>query len=177
MNNEPVAELLESSTAFHGRVFDVHHDRVKLPNGRDVHMDVVRHAPSISLLAMPDEAHVVLIRQYRYSVNRWLWEVPAGSVDEGETPEQAAVRECHEEIGLVPHEVRPLGVFLPTPGICDEVMHFFLVRDLREPEAEAEADEDEMIVPQTLSLAEARAMVARGEITDMKTAFALTLLR
>ena len=68
---------------------------------------------------------VILIRQYRYAVNQWLWELPAGSVDEGETPEQAARRECHEEIGQLPDTVVRLGAMFPTPGYCDEEMFFF----------------------------------------------------
>ena len=87
-----------------------------MPNGREVTVDVVRHARSVVLLPMPEPGHIVLIRQYRYDVNRWLWEVPAGSVDPGEEPDEAARRECHEEIGQVPETIVRLGAFLPTPG-------------------------------------------------------------
>jgi ADP-ribose pyrophosphatase len=174
--HEPKATRLEGRTAFEGRVFTVSSDHVRLPNGRDVRMDVVRHAPSVVLVPMPDPEHVILIRQYRYAVDAWLWEVPAGSIDPGEDPEEAARRECDEEIGLRPHRVTPIGRFLPTPGICDELMNFYKVEDLRVPEEKAEADADEMIVPHTVTLAEAKAMVLRGEIPDLKTAMALMLV-
>ena len=174
--NEPLATLLSSRTVFEGRVFDLHSDRVALPNGREATMDVVRHVPSVVLIPMPDPGHIVLIRQYRYAVNRWLWEVPAGSIDPGEDLLVAAARECHEEIGQVPVSIVPLGSFLPTPGICDEVMHFFRLDGLVTPPEAADADEDEIIVPHTLAVAEALQMLARGEITCMKTAFALSLI-
>ena len=176
MSDEPLATLIEQRQVFEGRVFTVHADRVRLPNGRDVQMDVVRHAPSVVLVPMPDPEHVILIRQYRYAVHQWLWEVPAGSIDPGEPVEEAVRRECHEEIGLRPDTVTPLGTFMPTPGICDEVMSLYKVEGLRVPEETAEADVDEMIVPHTVTLVEARAMVARGEIPDLKTAMALMLV-
>ena len=174
--NEPKATLLEGRTVFEGRVFTVSSDSVRLPNGRDVQMDVVRHEPSVVLVPMPDAEHVILIRQYRYAVDQWLWEVPAGSIDPGEAPEEAARRECHEEIGFRPDHVTPIGRFLPTPGICDELMNFYKVEGLRVPEEKAEADVDEMIVPYTVTLAEAKAMVLRGEIPDLKTAMALMMV-
>jgi ADP-ribose pyrophosphatase len=170
------ATLVSSRTLFEGRVFDLHSDLVRLPHGREATMDVIRHAPSVVLVPMPDPAHIVLIRQYRYAVNQWLWELPAGSMDPGETPEVAAARECHEEIGQLPVALVALGSFLPTPGICDEAMHFFRLDGLVTPPEAADPDPDEVIVPHTVSVTEARQMLARGEITDMKTALALSLI-
>jgi ADP-ribose pyrophosphatase len=109
-------------------------------------------------------------------VQRALWELPAGSVDEGETPEAAARRECHEEIGLVPDTIVRLGAFHPTPGYCDEEMFFFRVSGLSVPEHEAEKDDDEDIEVQVFTLKEAREMVRRGAIVDMKTVIGLSLL-
>jgi ADP-ribose pyrophosphatase len=176
MPHGPTATTLESRTAFHGRVFSVTSDRVRLQNGRDVTMDVVRHSPSVIVVPMADAEHVVLIRQYRYSVDAWLWETPAGSVDPGEDVEEAARRECHEEIGLTPDRVTPIGQFLPTPGYCDEVMHFFKAEGLHTPDTHAEADPDEMIEVHTVAVTEAKAMVMRGEIPDLKTAMALMMV-
>ena len=123
-----------------------------MPNGRDVTVDVIRHPPSAVIVPVPEPGHVILIRQYRYAVNQWLWELPAGSVDEGETPEQAARRECHEEIGQLPDTVVRLGAMFPTPGYCDEEMFFFRVSGLSVPEHEAEKDEDEDIEVQVFTL-------------------------
>jgi ADP-ribose diphosphatase len=169
-------QQLASERVFEGKVFDVHRDRVRMRNGREVTVDVVRHPRSVILLPMPEPGHVILVRQYRYAVNRWLWELPAGSVDEGEEPEAAARRECHEEIGQVPDTIVRLAALYPTPGYCDEEMLFFRLSGLSEPTEAAEVDEDEDLEPRVFTLSEAREMVRRGEITDMKTVIGLTLV-
>src|SRR5512134_3993116 len=136
-------EQLSHERAFDGEVFDVDRDRVRMPNGREVTVDVVRHPRSVVLLPIPEPGHIILIRQYRYAVNRWLWELPAGSVDPGEEPEAAARRECHEEIGQVPDTIVRLSALYPTPGYCDEEMYFFRVSGLSKPSEAAALDEDE----------------------------------
>jgi ADP-ribose pyrophosphatase len=168
--------ILSHERMFDGKVFDVDRDRVRMPNGRAVTVDVIRHSRSVVLLPVPEPGQIVLIRQYRYAVNRWLWELPAGSVDAGEEPEVAAVRECHEEIGQRPETVVRLGSLLPTPGYCDEEMIFFRVSSLSTPTEPAHLDEDEDIEPKTFRIADAREMVRRGEIVDMKTVVGLTYL-
>ena len=169
-------ERLSTERVFDGKVFDVDRDRVRTTNGRDVTVDVIRHPPSAVIVPVPEPGQVILIRQYRYAVNQWLWELPAGSVDEGETPEEAARRECHEEIGQLPDTVVRLAAMYPTPGYCDEEMVFFRVSTLEEPTEAAALDEDEDIEAKTFELREAREMVRRGEIVDMKTVVALTLV-
>lgn|SRR5574338_1032366 len=169
-------QQLDTRVAFDGKIFKVHVDRVKFPNGNTVNLEVVRHPRSVVLIPMPDPDHVILVRQYRYPVDQWLWELPAGSLDPGEQPEVAASRECHEEIGKVPRTAVLVGSFLPTPGYCDEEMLVFRLDGLDEPTSDAEMDEDEIIEPKTFSVAEARAMVARGEIRDMKTVVGLALV-
>jgi ADP-ribose pyrophosphatase len=168
--------VLSSERMFDGKVFEIDRDRVRMPNGRDVTVDIVRHARSVVLLPVPNPGQIVLIRQYRYAVNRWLWEVPAGSVDPGEEPEAAARRECHEEIGQLPETVVRLAALLPTPGYCNEEMVFFRLSGLTVPDQPAEPDEDEDIEPRTFAIAEARDMVRRGEIVDMKTVVGLGLI-
>lgn len=169
-------EVLAHERVFDGKVFDIYRDRVRMPNGREVTVDVVRHAQSVVLLPVPERGHVILIRQYRYPVNRWMWELPAGTVDPGEQPEAAARRECHEEIGQVPETIVRLAAMHPTPGYCDEEMIFFRLSGLTKPDEAAELDEDEDIEPKVFTIADAREMVRRGEITDMKTVAGLALL-
>jgi len=169
-------DLISHETVFDGKVFDIHRDRVRMPKGREVTVDVVRHPRSVVLLPVPEPGHIILIRQYRYPVNRWLWELPAGSVDEGEEPDAAARRECHEEIGLVPDTILRLGSFFPTPGYSDEEMVFFRLSGLSVPSEPADPDEDEDIEPKVFTIAEAREMARRGEITDMKTVAGLTMI-
>lgn len=170
------AEKLESQQVFKGKVFSVDRDRVRMPNERTVTVDVVRHSRSVVLVPVPEPGKVILVRQYRYAVNAFLWELPAGSVDEGESPEHAARRECHEEIGLVPSTVVRLSTLYPTPGYCDEEMVFFRLSGLETTEEKAAVDEDEDIETRVFDLRDAREMVRRGEIQDMKTLAGLTLI-
>ena len=170
------AEKLDSETVFTGKVFSIDRDRVKMPNGRTVTVDVVRHSRSVVLVPVPEPGQVILVRQYRYAVNAFLWELPAGSVDDGESPEAAARRECHEEIGLVPATTVRLGAMYPTPGYCDEEMVFFRLSGLETTDEKAAQDEDEDIEVKVFELRDAREMIRRGEIQDMKTLVGLTLI-
>src|ERR1700712_4804936 len=97
---------------FTGRVFSIDVQKIQLPDGREYQVETVRHRPSVVLLPMVDEDHVVLVRQFRHSIGRELWELPAGSLDPGESAESAAARECEEEIGLAPGRIERIrGVF------------------------------------------------------------------
>jgi len=161
---------------FEGRVIRVERERVTLANGHTTTIEAVRHRGSVVIVARPSQDHLVLVRQYRPVIDRWIWELPAGSLDPGEAPDTAVVRECEEEIGLTPRRVTPMGSWYPTPGFCDEVMHFYLCEDLVPPTGPIAADEDEQIEPATLSLAAVRAMIADGRVVDMKTIVGLSLL-
>ena len=163
---------------FKGRVFSVEVERRRFPNGQEHEVAIVRHNPSVVLLPIEEDGRIVLIRQYRASVDRMLWEVPAGRVDDGETPDEAAVRECEEEIGRVPGRVERIRGLYPTPGFCDEELVFYKVTGLAKPSPDStrRPDEDEDIETRRVTPAEARLMVAQGEIIDLKTAYALTLL-
>src|SRR4029078_5829954 len=112
-------------TVYKGRVFSVELDYLFLANGREVHLATVRHAPSVLLIPVQDDGQVVMIRQYRHALKQAIWELPAGSVNEGESVEAAAARECEAEIGQVPTHIERVGSFYPTPGYCDEEMVFF----------------------------------------------------
>ncbi len=166
------------TVVYAGRVFSVEVDRMRFPNGTEHEVAVVRHPPSVVLVPMEDDRHVILIRQYRAAVGRELWELPAGSLDPGETAEEAAVRECEEEIGLVPRRVERIRGLFPTPGFCDEELIFFRVSDLRPPAADSphRPDDDEDIHAQVFAIEEATAMASRGDIIDLKTAYGLTLV-
>ena len=170
--------VLERREVYRGRVFSLSVDRVTLPSGHTTTMDVVRHPGSVVLVPMPEPGQVILIKQYRYAVDQFLWELPAGTLAAGEAELAGAARECEEEIGLVPGRLELLGRLLPTPGLCDETMAFFGCTELTAPapDSTARKDDDEVIEPQVFALDEVRRMVARGEITDMKTVAGLALL-
>jgi len=166
------------SVVYKGRVFSVEVDRRRFPDGREHEVAIVRHPPAVVIIPIEDDGRIVLIRQYRAALDRELWEVPAGSLDPGESADAAARRECEEEIGRAPECVERLGAWYPTPGYCDEEMIFFRASALRVPAPDSpyKPDEDENIHAQTFTVADARAMVTRGDIIDLKTAFALTLI-
>jgi ADP-ribose pyrophosphatase len=182
----PVADLagvtrmtepnVTTRTVFQGKIFRVDVDRVRLPNGRDIDFEILRHPGSVVLLPMPAPDQVLLVRQYRYAIDRFIWELAAGRIDPGEDAETAAQRECHEELGLVADQIEHLGAFYPTPGYCDEVMIFYRMTGLKKPDTEAALDEDEQIEPRAFTLDEARRLVDEGTVIDLKTIVGLTLL-
>jgi ADP-ribose diphosphatase len=178
MDTRRTARLLSRSVIRDGRVFRIEVDTVTLPTGHTLEMEVIRHPGSVVLLPQPSSSQVILIRQYRYTLDRYIWELPAGSLKPGEDPTSAAARECEEEIGLVPGRIERLKAFYPTPGFCDELMIFYRCSDLGPPapDSTARKDEDEDIEPRTFSVAEARALIAAGEIVDLKTVAGLTLI-
>lgn len=170
---------LSSHLIYEGRIFDVTVDRVELPHGRVAELEVVRHDGSVVLIPIDDHGRILLVRQYRYAADRFLWELPAGSLESGEDPDSAAARECHEELGLIAGRLERLLTLYPTPGFCTETMTYYRATALRPPgpdDAPAHQDEDESIEVGAFTLDEIRAKVTRGEIADLKTVAALALL-
>jgi ADP-ribose pyrophosphatase len=178
MHSRPPARLLSRTVIREGRIFRIEVDTVTLPTGHTVEMELIRHPGSVVLLPIPSPGEVILIRQYRYSIDRYIWELPAGSLKPGENPDRAAARECEEEIGLAPGRVERLQGFYPTPGFCDELMIFYRCSELGPPapDSTAKQDEDEDIEPRTFRVDDARRLVQSGEIVDLKTVAGLTLL-
>jgi ADP-ribose pyrophosphatase len=172
-------DVKSSTSIYKGRVFDITVDMVAYPDGRVVKMEVVRHRGSVVLLPMTAPGRILLVQQYRYVVNQWLWEVPAGTLEPNEGLHAAALRECHEEIGKIAGRAEKLLTLFPSPGFCDEAMNFFLLtelRDRREGEAAAAQDPDELLKVKEFSVEEVREMVRAGEICDMKTVVGLSLI-
>jgi ADP-ribose pyrophosphatase len=169
----PSARVLEHRRVHSGRVLDLDLDEVLEPGGVRGVREVVRQRGSVATLPVHDDGRVALVRQYRYAVDSFVWELPAGRRDPGETPEEGARRELEEEVGLRARALEPLLVFWTTPGFCDEVMHLFRATGLEHVPPRPEADEK--IEHATFTLEEAMAMVKRGEIREGKTLVALLL--
>ena len=165
---------------YEGRIFTVQVETIALPKGGTLNAEIVRHPGSAVLIPVTDAGAIILVRQYRHAIGRFAWELPAGSLKSGEDPGAAAARECHEEIGLVPSAMEHLGGFFPTPGYCDEEMHFYLATGLREPndaDPTVRQDEDEDIETKAFSVGEIRNMIAVGAIVDLKTVAGIALLQ
>ncbi len=165
-----------TSIAFTGRVFSVTRERVRLPHGVETTIDLVQHRGSAVLLPMPDPQTVLLVRQYRHALGRAIWEVPAGTLEEGEDPVDGARRECHEEVGYWPNRVELLASLYPSPGYTTEVMHFYRLTELGVPDHAAAHDPGEDIEVMAVPVPRLGEMILNGEIVDMKTVVAYTLL-
>lgn len=156
-----------SETVFRGRVFCVARHVAVEPGGVWVAREVVHHGGSAVILPRLDDARVVLIRQFRLPAAGFLWELPAGSLDRGETPLQAARRELAEETGYRTSCWRKLVEFFPSPGFLDEKMTLFLAQKLRAGTPAPESDEKIRVQP--FSSAEWQDMIRSGQIRDAKT--------
>ncbi len=167
------ARTIAHRRVYEGRVLTLDVDEVEEPGGVRGVREVVRHPGSVAALPVQEDGRVVLVRQYRYAVDREVWELPAGRLDGGESPEEGARRELEEEVGLRADTLEPISVFYTTPGFCDETMHLFRATVLRPVPPRPEVDE--RIEVGTFTLAEAREMIRRGAVREGKTLVALLL--
>lgn len=162
-------------TVYRGRIVDLGIERVTLPNGAEVDLEIVRHRGASAVAAIDGEGRVALIRQFRHAAGGYLWELPAGVLDRpDESPEACAGRELLEEAGLRAGSLTPLATILTTPGFTDERIHLFLARDLAE---DAHTHEHDEVIAEIARppLRDALAMIRRGEIVDAKTICGLQL--
>lgn len=164
----------DTERVFEGRIFAVRRDRVEFEDGRTQRLDIVEHPGSVAIVGCPDAASLVLVRQYRHPARAWLWELPAGKAEPGESPLEGAAREFAEETGYRAGRLTEIASFYMTPGFCEERLHLVLAEDLTP--GERHLDPDEEIEVRVVALGEATAMAARGEIADAKTLMAILWL-
>lgn len=157
---------------YRGRVVHLTAEDVELPNGHRMEMEIVRHPGAAAVAALETDGAVTLLHQYRHAVGGYLWEVPAGKLDPGESPRDCAERELREETGLEAGRFESVGSIVTCPGFCDEVIHLFVATNLRHGAQKLGADEVIDAV-RTVPLAEAMTMIRRGDIRDGKTIAAL----
>jgi ADP-ribose pyrophosphatase len=175
MKEEDKVQELNHRLIYSGRVVTLMVDRIREPGGKEVEREVVRHSGAAVMLPITNDNRLVLVRQYRYAVGCHLWEVPAGTISNGELPEETALRELVEETGFYPHLLEKLLAFYPSPGFSDENMHLFLATELEK--RTACPDEDETIELGLFTSDEIMRMFSQGEIRDGKTILGLMLLR
>ncbi len=170
----PSDRVVRREVIHRGRKFDFENVYVRPGpaggEGEPVRREMVRHPGAVCVLPVLEEAgerRVVLIRNHRFTVDRVLWEVPAGGLEAGEAPEECAGRELEEETGYAAGEIRRIGAFLTSPGITDEMMHAFVATDLRYVGQRLEADE--AITVRVVGAEEAVELAMSGEMEDGKS--------
>ena len=167
---------ISSGRVYTGRIINVDLDQVRFPNGSIGELEMVRHSGAsavVPFLSDPfgDDPQILLLKQYRYAAEDYLYELPAGRLDPGEDPADCARRELREETGCTAERVEHLLTFYTTPGFTDEKIHLFMATGLTQGESGRESDE--FIEVQTFPLSRALSMVSSGEIRDGKTALGL----
>jgi ADP-ribose pyrophosphatase len=165
-------DLLDSKRVFSGRVFDVTVDTVREGDKTYVR-EVVHHPGSAVILPAFDDGTIALVRQYRHPAVRYLLELPAGTLNDNERPEEGAARELEEELGLVAGRMEKLSEFFVSPGFCEEKMWLYLATELTKTAQRLE--EDELIEVVRVSIDRALQMITDGEIQDAKTIIGLML--
>ena len=172
--------LVSSERIYTGRVVNLDRDTVRYPNGTTGQLEMIRHPGASAVVPFLDEPRgadprIHLIRQFRHAADGYVWEIPAGRLDAGETPATCAQRELEEEIGLTADVLARLTTIYTTPGFTDEKIHIFMAHELRKGVHRREPDE--FMEVQTRRWSEAMSMVRTGEINDGKTLAALMFIQ
>ncbi len=146
-------------------------ERFTLLSGRELELDIVKHPGAAAIVPFISDTDILLIRQYRHATRDTILEVPAGKIDPGESPSEAAARELEEEVGQRAGRIEELGWIWTTPGFTDEKIYLYAGFDLEA--ADSRPEDDEIIEAFRISLDEALDLIWRGELTDAKSALAL----
>jgi ADP-ribose pyrophosphatase len=160
-------KLVSSTEITRNRIFSVTMDHAVDPDGFEIQRAIVRHRGSAVMLPVDEKKRILLVRQYRLPAGRYLWELPAGTVDPGETPLQTARRELIEETGLRARSFRKIAEFYPSPGFLTEKMTIYLATGLIA--GDAKPMDDEHIETHWFTAKEIDTMIGSGKILDAKT--------
>lgn len=161
-------EKLSRRDIFSGRVFSVHVDEVRLPDGSVSSREIVDHNGGVCVAAVNDRGEIALVRQFRYAYGQTVPEVPAGKLEKGENPDDAIRRELKEEVGAEGKNWHSMGKLYPTPGYVSEIIHLYSC-DISGDIGEQQLDEDEFLNAEFIPLEKAVELVLSGEITDSKS--------
>jgi 8-oxo-dGTP pyrophosphatase MutT (NUDIX family) len=159
--------LLSITNFFKGRVIEVNIERVQLPNGAVADLEIIHHPGGAAVVAINDQNEVCLLRQFRHAAQGWLWELPAGKIDNREPPLQTAQRELEEEAGALASQWDSLGDYVSSPGVFTEVVHLYLATGLRA--APAKPEEHEVLEIHWKPLPVVLQMAQDGELRDGKS--------
>jgi len=166
-------ETISSRVVFSGEALRLRVDEVRLPDGSRSTREIIEHRDCVCIIPLDESGNILMVRQYRKAVGKKLLEIPAGSIDGGETPEEAARREMREEAGFRPEKLENLGGYYASPGYCTEYMHLFLAQDLVADALHAEDTEEIEVVK--VPKDNIGGMIKSGEIQDAKSVAGLLL--
>jgi ADP-ribose pyrophosphatase len=165
---------LEEELKYTGDFIKVVRTKVTLPDGREGHRDIVRHPGAVAIVAIKDDGKILVVEQFRKPVEKELLEIPAGKLNKGEDPLEAAKRELKEETGYSCEDIQYLGKIATAPGFCDEYISIYKATGLTK--GNTEFDEDEFINLKEFSLKDLKIMIREGKIEDGKTIASLQFL-
>lgn len=160
-------KILGSTRVYDGKLVKVDKLTVQLPDNATALREVVQHPGAVAIVPIDAENNVLLVRQFRIAANKSLLEIPAGTLEPGEQPDLAAVREMREETGYHPGQIQPIGGIYAAPGYTTEYIHLYYATDLTE--SPLDQDEDEFIELIRMPYAEALRLIEKGDIEDSKT--------
>jgi len=173
MGKKQLPRLEKSDRIHQGRVFDLYLDQLRLPDGRSVQSEIVRHPGAAAIVALNDKGEVLLLHQHRHAIGGAIWEIPAGTATPGEPPLECARRELEEETGFAASSWEQLSAITPVPGYSNERIQLFMARGLT-PTAQ-KLDPDEILEVFSIPMEQAMEMVWGGVIQDGKTIAGLCL--
>ncbi len=162
-----IEKVLDGQTIYEGRILDLNVENIELPSGKRTIREIVYHRGAVVIVAVDSEGNTFLVRQYRSALKKPLLEVPAGTMEPGESPDTTARRELIEEIGYSAGRMEDLGGFYSSPGYSTEYLYLFYATDL-EPTGVV-PDDDEIAEVLCVPLAEIPGMISSGQICDSKS--------
>ena len=160
-------QVLSSKIVYEGKVFGIRRDEVIEPTGVRTTREMITHPGSVVVLPVLPDGRVLLIQQYRYAARQYLWELVAGRMDGGETPEEGAARELKEETGYSAKKLKVFLEFFPTPGFLEEKMYLLLAEGLTPGQATPE--DDEKIIAEAYTRKQLEEMLHKKKLRDAKT--------
>lgn len=162
-----IEKKVSSENVFDGRLLHVYNDVISLPNGKTSTREYIKHQGAVAVVPVTDDNEIIVVRQYRYPIERVTIEIPAGKLDKGEEPLAAAKRELSEETGVESADITYLGGLYPSVAYTDEIIHMYMAKNLKY--GQAHADDDEFLDVVKIPVDKFVDMIMNGEIMDSKT--------
>lgn len=164
-------KTLQTEHIYKGKIISVQLDQVELPDGSKGEREIVKHPGAVAIVPFTKDGKMVVVRQFRKPLEKEIYEIPAGKLEQGEDPETCALRELEEETGYTPRKINFITSFYTSPGFANELLYLYEAEDLEE--GKAHPDADEFVEMSEISLDEGLELMKNEQIHDAKTAFAL----